>query len=101
MPTFPWLALVTPLALFFLMSLFMTINIQRYGSFSSLFMAGKVISLISTSLWLFFENNTIIWDLHIGSMTPYIALSIAVFLLLGDLLSVWLVIRMQKYDNQD
>ncbi|MCL2557724.1 MAG: hypothetical protein FWE09_04530, partial [Treponema sp.] len=53
MEAFPLLALVTPGALFFLMSLFWLVDLPRYRVFGPLFMTGKGLSAITTAFWIF------------------------------------------------
>jgi len=85
---FPWLALITPGALFFLMALFW-LQDTRYSLFCPIYLAGKGCSVVTFTLWLFFAGNDIIKDLIYGFFYGF-------FLLLGDLLSVWTVIMIIK-----
>jgi len=92
---FPWLALITPGALFFLMALFW-LQDARYHLFFPLYLAGKGFSVVTFMLWLFFTGNDIINDLLYGRLARYIAPGTVFFLLLGDMLSVWTVIILMK-----
>jgi len=92
---FPWLALITPGALFFLMALFW-LRDTSYLSFSPLYLAGKIFSVFSFMFWLFFIEDDMIRGLLYGSLPRYIAPGTVFFLLLGDLLSVWTVILITK-----
>jgi len=92
---FPWLALVTPGALFFLMALFW-LQDPRYGLFCPVYLAGKGFSVITFALWLFFTGNDMIKGLLYGYLARYLAPGAVFFLLLGDMLSVWTVIMIVK-----
>jgi hypothetical protein len=93
---FPWLTLVTPGALFFLMTLFWLQDISRYRSFCPLYLAGKGFSVITFMFWLFFTGSDMIRELLYGYLARYIAPGAVFFLLLGDMLSVWTVIIIMK-----
>ena len=97
---FPWLTLITPGALFFLMALFWLINMKRHRVYSPLYLAGKGIGIITTMFWLFFPKNDTIRKLLIDSMTMYVAGGIIIFLLVGDLISVWLVVKVFNIGEQ-
>jgi hypothetical protein len=96
---FPWLALITPGALFFLMALFW-LQDPRYRLYCPLYLAGKGFSIVSFLLWIFFSGNDMIRELLYGYLSRYIAPGAVFFLLLGDMLSVWTVIIIMK-DNED
>lgn len=85
---FPWLALITPGAMFLLMALF-----HLHGP---LYMAGKALSVMTTVIWLFFAKNYIMNEMFYSAAAIIITPGIVFFLLLGDLLSVWLVSKMTK-----
>jgi hypothetical protein len=97
---FPWLALITPGAMFLLITLFWQLNIRRYRLFSPLYLAGKGVSIITTMFWLFFAGNSIISKLLYSSMALYIIPGIVIFLLLGDMLSVWMVMILMKINRR-
>ena len=88
---FPWLALITPGAMFPLITLFWRLNMERYRSFGSLYLAGKALSIITTMIWLFWGKSTMIRELFLHGMALFIVSGIAFFLVLGDILSAWLV----------
>jgi len=92
---FPWLALITPGALFFLMALFWLKDL-RYRLFCPLYMAGKGFSVATFMLWLFFTGNDIIKGLLYSRLARFIAPGAVFFLLLGDMLSVWAVLIIMK-----
>jgi hypothetical protein len=96
---FPWLALITPGALFFLMALFW-LHDTRYRLYCPLYLAGKGFSVFTFLFWLFFSGNDMIRELLYGNLARYIAPGAVFFLLLGDMLSVWTVIIIMK-DNKD
>jgi len=92
---FPWLALITPGALFFLMALFW-LQDSNYLLFCPLYLAGKGFSVVSFIFWLFFKQDDMMKVLLYGGLARYIAPGTLFFLLLGDLLSVWTVILIMK-----
>jgi hypothetical protein len=94
--SFPWLALITPGALFLLMALFWRLNIDRYLSYGPLFMAGKGLSIITTIFWIFFVKSSMIRELFLNDAALFLIPGIIFFLVIGDILSVWLVITIIK-----
>jgi hypothetical protein len=93
---FPWLALITPGAMFPLMMLFWRLNISRYRAYGPLYLAGKGLSVITVIFWLFFVKNDMIRGLIFHGTAVFIVPGIVFFLLLGDMLSMWLVNTMIK-----
>ena len=91
---FPWLVLITPGAMFFLITLYWFFNIARYHLFSPIYLAGKSFGILTTALWIFFMKNDTIRELLFNSLARIIVPGIAIFLLLGDLLSIWIVVRL-------
>ena len=94
--SFPWLALITPGALFLLMALFWRLNMARYRSYGPLFMAGKGLSIITAIFWIFFIKSSIIRELFLSDTALFLIPGIVFFLVIGDILSVWLVITIIK-----
>jgi len=94
--SFPWLALITPGALFLLMAVFWRLNIDRYGSYGPLFMAGKALSIISTTFWIFFVKSSMMTELLLSDAALFLIPGIVFFLMIGDVLSVCLVITIIK-----
>jgi hypothetical protein len=92
---FPWLALITPGALFFLMALFWLWD-SVYLVYRPLYLAGKGFSVISFMFWLLFAGKDMIRDLLFGRLAHYIVPGAVFFLLLGDMLSVWTVMLITK-----
>jgi len=92
---FPWLALITPGALFFLMALFW-LQDPRYQLFRPLYLAGKGFSVVTFLFWIFFTGKDMIKEMLFGNMAWYIAPGAVFFLLFGDVLSLWTVILIMK-----
>jgi len=88
---FPWLALITPGAMFLLIMLFWRINITYYRAYGPLYLAGKGLSIITTMFWLFFTKSSMIRELFYHDAALLIVPGIVFFLMLGDMLSIWLV----------
>ena len=97
--SFPWLALITPGAMFLLMALFWRLNMDRYRSYGPLFMAGKGLSIITTMFWIFFIKSSMIRELLLSDEALLLIPGIIFFLVIGDILSVWLVITIIKSKN--
>ena len=93
---FPWLAVITPGAMFLLMSLFWWLNMSIYRSFSPLYLAGKGLSIITTMFWLFFANNDMIKELLFNQTAVFVTPGIVFFLVLGDIASVWVANTITK-----
>ena len=93
---FPWLALITPGALFLLLALFWRLNLARYRSYGALFIAGKALSVTTTIIWLLFIKSFIIRELFINDAAVFLIPGIIFFLLIGDILSIWLVVTIIK-----
>jgi len=94
--SFPWLALVTPGAMFLLMALFWRLNMDRYRSFAPLYLAGKGLGIITTTFWLFFIKSSMITEMLLSDAALFLIPGIVFFLVIGDVLSVWLVITIIK-----
>jgi hypothetical protein len=97
---FPWLALITPGALFFLMALFWLLDDTRYRLYYPLYLAGKGCGIVTFMFWIIFAGNDIIREMLYGKLARYIAPGAVFFLLLGDALSVWTVIIIMR-GNKD
>ena len=94
--TFPWLAVITPGAMFLLIALFWRLNMSRYHVYGPLYLAGKGLSVITVLFWLFFIKSYMIRELLFYGAVLFIVPGIAFFLILGDILSVWLVSKMMR-----
>jgi hypothetical protein len=97
---FPWLALITPGALFLLMALFWLLDMARYRVFCPLFLAGKGLSIITTVVWLFYEKSTIMKELLFEGMASFAMPSIVSFLVLGDLLSTVIAAKIMRVSEE-
>ena len=97
--SFPWLALITPGAMFPLMALFWRLNIDRYRSYGSLYLAGKGLGIITTMFWLFFIKSSMMRESFLSDVTLFLMPGIIFFLVIGDILSVWLVVTIIKSTN--
>ena len=93
---FPWLAVITPGAMYLLMALFWRLNMPRYQLYCPLYLAGKGLGVATTLFWLFFANSGTILKLSIDGRVLSVLAGIVIFLLLGDTLSAWLVTKMMK-----
>jgi len=94
--SFPWLALITPGAMFLLMALFWRLNMDRYRSYGPLFIAGKGLGIITTIFWIFFVKSSMIREMFLSDTALFLIPGIVFFLVIGDVLSVWLVITIIK-----
>ncbi|MDR0495925.1 MAG: hypothetical protein LBG95_09910 [Treponema sp.] len=95
---FPWLALISPGALFLLMAVFMRLNMSRYRVYGPLYLAGKGFSVITTMFWNFFVKSSMLRELPFFGTAIVAVLGISIFLVLGDILSAWLVTIMMRSD---
>ncbi|MDR2719099.1 MAG: hypothetical protein LBB89_13675 [Treponema sp.] len=93
---FPWLALITPGAMFLLIALFWRLNMSRYGVYGPLYLAGKGLSVITSMFWLFLLKSYMIREMLFFGAALFIVPGIVFFLILGDMLSVWLVGKMMR-----
>ncbi|MCL2128434.1 MAG: hypothetical protein FWH38_09285 [Treponema sp.] len=91
---FPWLALITPGALFALMALFWRLNLPRYRLYCPLYLAGKGFSVLTTFFWIFFIKSDTMRGLLFSGTALLVMPGIAVFLLLGDILSAWIAAKL-------
>jgi hypothetical protein len=94
--SFPWLALITPGAMFLLIALFWRINISHYTVYAPLYIAGKGLSIITTLFWIFFAKSYMIRELILDNTASFIVPGVVLFMLLGDVLSAWLVSKIVK-----
>jgi len=93
---FPWLALIAPGAMFLLMALFWRLNMARYRVYGPLYLAGKGLSVVTAMFWLFFLKSYMINEVLFYEAALFVAPGIVFFLILGDILSVWLVGKMMR-----
>lgn len=85
---FPWLTYAAPGALFPLMTLFLWLDISRYGAYGPLYTAGKCISCCSVIGWCLLFRQNILSALLLDNTALLLAPGMAGLLLAGDLLSV-------------
>jgi hypothetical protein len=88
---FPWLAAITPGALFLLMMLFWRLDDDRYGAYGTLYLAGKGIGIVTALFWFFLKR------IDIMTGPQFVVLAIAFFLVLGDAVSLLLVARIAGF----
>jgi hypothetical protein len=98
--SFPWLALISPGAMFLLMTVFWRLDMPRYALFSPLYLAGKILSALTVLFWFFSAKNDMIRQFLGGSAALFIASGILVFLLLGDMLSALAVMIIFKENKR-
>jgi hypothetical protein len=109
---FPFLAYVSPNALFPLMALFLWLRLEEFRSYLSLYLAGKLIALIAFYAWGIFSFRPALWMDNLGVapgsvMAGLVLLSGSFFLSLGDVFSIfgsWLLlnkIRTEKASGPD
>jgi drug/metabolite transporter superfamily protein YnfA len=96
---FPWLALISPEALFLLMAVFWRLNMPLYRAYGPLYLAGKGLSIITTMFWLFFVKSSMLRELSFYGTAIIAVLGINVFLVLGDVISAWLVTIIMRGDQ--
>ena len=97
--SFPWLAVVSPGAMFLLMALFWLIDMPRYASFRPLYLAGKTMSAAAALFWLFLSENDTIKQIFSGAAASFAAPGVLFFMLPGDMLSALAVLILFK-DNK-
>ena len=93
---FPWLAVISPGALFFLMALFLLMDISQYRMYCPLYLAGKGFSVAATIFWIVSINSETISELLLNNVALAIVPGIVFFMVLGDLLSALLIIKLTK-----
>jgi hypothetical protein len=98
--SFPWLALISPGALFLLMVVFWRIDMSRYALFRPLYLAGKILSILTVVFWFFSAENDMIRQFLLNSAPLFIASGILVFLLLGDMFSALAVMIIFKENKR-
>jgi hypothetical protein len=97
---FPWLALISPGAMFLLMAIFWQVDMPRYALFCPLYLAGKIFSAFAVLFWFFWAKNDILNQfLSIGTAL-FLALGIPFFLLTGDILSALAVMIIFKENER-
>jgi hypothetical protein len=85
---FPYMFYTVPNSLFPLMSLFLWVNLGAYKPFIALYMAGKILAVVSVFAWLMFSLPLISASFLEGRRATVIVAGTALFLSAGDALSV-------------
>ena len=95
---FPYVVYLSANALFPLMALFIWLRPEEYRNYSVLYIAGKIIVVISFFAWEFFSSREFpgIENVAIG----FVLLGGSVFLCLADILSVWGAWTLKNKNNQ-
>ena len=84
---FPYIVYLSSNALFPLMSLFVRLRPQEYRNYLPLYMAGKIIAVVSFYAWMLLVPREIF---GMGNVVLNIALlGTSIFINLADILSVW------------
>ena len=92
---FPILPLLTPGALFFLMSLFWLLDAPGHRAYGPLYLTGKALGVITAVLWVLLAREEAALDFVVGT-GRFFASGVVLFLIPGDLLSAWLALRIMR-----
>ncbi|MDR0878591.1 MAG: hypothetical protein LBN21_11100 [Treponema sp.] len=84
---FPVLVYSVSNALFLLMAVFLLIDPVKYGSYASLYLAGKCISLFSILLWFVFSRADLYTAQLMENPAVFVVLRALLFLLMGEIIS--------------
>ena len=93
---FPWLALISPGALFLLMAVFWLIDMPRYALFRPLYLTGKTMSAVAVLFWLFLGKSGTMKQLLYGVAASFAVPGVLFFMLPGDMLSALAVLIIFK-----
>jgi hypothetical protein len=85
---FPYVFYAVPNGLFPLMSFFLCVNFRDYKPYIALYMAGKVLAVVSVMAWFVFSFPRIALSFSAGSRTTFVVAGIALCLSVGDVFSV-------------
>jgi hypothetical protein len=96
---FPWLALISPGAMFLLMAVLLR-SVMRYALFRPLYLAGKIFSAFAVLFWFFLAKNDIIKQFLSSNTALFLTLGIPSFLLMGDMLSALAVVIMFRENER-
>jgi hypothetical protein len=94
---FPQVFYVVPNGLFPLMSFFLWINLEAYKPFIALYMAGKIIAVVSVFAWLMFSLPLISASFLEGRRSTLIVAVAVLLLAAGDALSVLGGVALKKH----
>jgi len=89
---FPHSVYVAPNALFLLMTYFLYIRFELYRSYIALYIAGKIIAVISSILWLIFSFNKLTENFISSIMLrqPDVIIGVIITLLIAtDIVSIF------------
>lgn len=89
---FPTLPAITPGGLFFIMALFLALDARRYIAFCPLYLAGKVLSVVISLIWIFFADIHTMAAFLDGTRRFFVA-GFVIFLVAGDMLCALFVSR--------
>ena len=92
---FPVLPLITPGALFFLMSLFWLLDAPRYRAYGPLFAVGKGLGVVTAVSWLLLTDGSVLREFLVGPGRFFVP-AVVFFLIPGDVLSAWLAMRIMR-----
>ena len=84
---FPYDVYLSSNALFPLMALFLLLNPREYRSYLTLYMAGKIIGVVSFYVWEVFSTRNLPGGMNL--LSNIIFLGGSVFISLMDILSLW------------
>jgi hypothetical protein len=85
---FPYVFYAVPNGLFPLMSFFLCVNFWDYKPYIALYMAGKILAVVSVLAWFVFLLPRIALSFSMGSRTTFAVAGTALLLSIGDALSV-------------
>jgi hypothetical protein len=85
---FPYIFYAVPNGLFPLMSLFLWVNLNAYKPFIALYMAGKILAVVSIFAWLMFSLPHVSTLFLEGGRQTFVVAGTALLLSAGDALSV-------------
>jgi hypothetical protein len=94
---FPYVFYAVPNGLFPLMSLFLWINLNAYKPFIALYMAGKLLAVVSVFAWLMFSLPRVSALFLEGGYPTLVVAGTALLLSAGDALSVLGGAALKKY----
>ena len=93
--SFPILPLLTPGALFFLMSLFWLLDATGHRAYGPLYLTGKALGIITAAVWILLADGHLARE-FVGGSERFFASGVVFFLIPGDLLSAWLAFRIMR-----
>jgi hypothetical protein len=85
---FPYVFYAVPNGLFPLMSFFLCVNFRAYEPYIALYMAGKILAVVSVLAWFVFSLPRIALSFSAGSRSTFAVAGTVLLLSVGDALSV-------------